>query len=298
MSFPRLPPHQESNIGWYEKGDSGGYFPSVASALEYKRLVDAQDYHNIRRVCLTALIDQVRRIGSCEVLDGRSCIVIDFGIGDGGGLASLGLNMRRIIGVDTSDHMIELARKQFEDSSFEGLVGGTEVLSKLSGPADVIVCLNTLGYLSAEDERKFWECSSNLLSPGGLLLIMTGNELFDLFALNSGTSAFFDCEFDVSRADRLLTMGVAERFVNARRKNPLNFPVELKKHGFATIATNYCMWHTIPPELWRLENGGSLRDARWSVRDFSIHALGLPESEAWRCLFQCSFFALGAHREG
>ena len=46
---------------------------------------------------------------------------------------------------------------------------------------------------------------------------MTGNELFDMYSLNSGTADFFKINFN-QKVSSLLTFGLTKRFKNAFRK--------------------------------------------------------------------------------
>jgi len=187
--------------------------------------------------------------------------------------------------------MIRLAEQQFQDKEFVGCVGGAERLAIVEEEVDALFCINTLGYLSQEEDAIFWHEAQRLLRPGGFLIIMTGNLLFDLFALNSGTADFFASEFKVDGASSLLTRGDQPRFANARRRNPLQFASELKSAGFRQLDTGFCMWHSVPPELLIANSGRSFREARWESRDFSIYDEMLSEEEKWQMLFRCSIFA-------
>ena len=53
------------------------------------------------------------------------------------------------------------------------------------------------GYLSNSALDDFISEQQRVLKEGGYLLIMYGNELFDMFALNSGTVNFFEKYFNL-----------------------------------------------------------------------------------------------------
>jgi len=289
MTTPRLPAHQDSGSDWYARGDSGGFFPTAESAEHYKRLIEEQSYHRVRHQCLRSLLRRSTDLFTRP--PSESYVVLDFGIGDGGEIRALELAARKIYGFDTSEHMIRLAEQQFQDKEFVGCVGGAERLAIVEEEVDALFCINTLGYLSQEEDAIFWHEAQRLLRPGGFLIIMTGNLLFDLFALNSGTADFFASEFKVDGASSLLTRGDQPRFANARRRNPLQFASELKSAGFRQLDTGFCMWHSVPPELLIANSGRSFREARWESRDFSIYDEMLSEEEKWQMLFRCSIFA-------
>lgn len=289
MRQPRLPSHQDLDSDWYSRGDSGGFFPTAESAEGYKQLIENNVYHKIRHQCLRSLLSR-----STDLLNGDSVesqVILDFGIGDGGELQSLKLPAKKLYGIDTSEHMIRLAQQRFQDREFVGFVGGAEKLAMIDEPVNALFCINTLGYLNDEEENVFWRESRRLLKPGGFLIIMTGNLLFDFFALNSGTADLFTSEFKVDNASSLLTRGDQPRFLNARRRNPLKFPSELRHAGFRQLDTGFCMWHRVPPELLIAELGQSVREARWNSRDFTVYDGVVSDDDKWQLLFRCSIFA-------
>jgi ubiquinone/menaquinone biosynthesis C-methylase UbiE len=292
---PRVPEHQKTVDDWYERGDSGGYFPTAESADEYQKLVAEQEYHLVRHQCLHNLIERSTNLFGQGSAGTRT--VLDFGVGDGSVLKALKLAAKRVYGIDTSDHMIKLAESQFSEREFLGLVGGAERLTDIDDSIDTVVCLNTLGYLDETETQTFWAGIQRLVTPGGYLILMTGNSLFDLFALNSGTADFFRTEFLVDDADSLLSRGREPRFINARRHNPLKFPEELRARGFNHLDTGFCMWHKLPPELLIQRDRLSLREARWLARDFLIHDSMISPEDKWQLYFRCSVFAVVAVRD-
>lgn len=295
MEKPRVPEHQTSVDDWYERGDSGGYFPTAESADEYQKFVAEQEYHLVRHRCLHNLIERSTNLYDLSSSGARS--VLDFGIGDGSELRALKLAAKRVYGIDTSDHMVKLAESQFSESEFLGFVGGAERLADIDDSIDIAVCLNTLGYLNETETQTFWTGVRRLVKPRGYLILMTGNSLFDLFALNSGTADFFRTDFLVDGAEGLLSRGRESRFINARRQNPLKFPQELRSHGFDHLDSAFCMWHRLPPELLIQRDHLSLRDARWQSRDFSIHDSMIAPEDRWQLYFRCSIFAVVAVRD-
>ncbi len=281
-----VPPHQDSNDkNWDQKGDWAGYFPTSESAQSYADEITDSAYHKDRLRALHALIHAE---GSPDY---SKSTILDFGIGDCGQFAKLDLHPKKVIGVDISQHMLDIAKDScsFE---FEGYCGSSDVLKDVpNNCADLTLCINTLGYLSGEDQKLFFLEAARIVKPGGFLLIMTGNELFDLFALNSGTSKFFESYFNQPKASDVLLDGKLERFKNADRRNPLNFCHELKKYGFKETAQSFSQWHCKLPSVANREFDGDLRKARAASRDHDFDPNSQPDINKWKSFFQCSMFA-------
>lgn len=282
----KKPPHMDLSKSDYRSNqDSGGYFPSLEDALQYEAKVKGTEYHSDRIRALKILVDQI---------DNPVKSVLDFGIGDGGTLLALDLKPSQIIGVDTSESMINLASTKLNAVAFNGYVGSIEQISNLdSESTDLVLCLNTLGYLDKEEQDLFFSESFRVLRTDGYLIVMTGNELFDLFALNSGTAEFFERHFNQNReliAD-LLEAGSDIRFKNANRRNPLNFGVEMQNYGFREVDQVFCSWHKIVPAAAIQMLKGDLQAARIQARDLKFDLSTLPKVELWKRFFCCSIFA-------
>ncbi|MDI1288498.1 MAG: class I SAM-dependent methyltransferase, partial [bacterium] len=287
MPLTPVPPHQDGSDGsWAEKGDAAGYFPTAESASEYAEGIGSSPYHRDRLRAIEELLAATPLRASPNALT-----VLDFGIGDGGELKALGLPMSRVVGVDTSEAMVGLAREKFGDGDFVGLIGSVDAIGGIEDESiDLVFCVNTLGYLDAADQTTFFEQASRVVRSDGYLIVVTGNELFDLFALNSGTAEFFAERLGVLGAADLLTEGTVARFRNASRRNPLNFNVVLQSHGFLEIGQAFASWHRVPPVMLT-RSGLTLSDARDQARDFTLDPSGLSPDESWRSLLQCSIFA-------
>jgi SAM-dependent methyltransferase len=188
--------------------------------------------------------------------------------------------------------MIDIAMNTLKKYDFHGYCGSVEIIRKIkTGSVDLILCLNVLGYLSKREQDLFFKESQRVLKRGGHLLIMTGNELFDLFALNAGTAEFFEKNFLQPMAIELLQQGKSKRFKNADRRNPLNFKAELKLFGLLEVGQSFSQWHKKIPALANIEFNGDLLSARSASRDHSINANDLLSKDEWKRLFCCSMFA-------
>ncbi len=98
-----------------------------------------------------------------------SSIVVDVGIGTGfiaeGALAT----GARVIGVDSSDHMLEEARKRFGTTPFEARSGDIESLPVGTGEVDVVLG-NMVLHHAADPPRAILEMA-RVLKPGGRIVI-------------------------------------------------------------------------------------------------------------------------------
>ena len=98
-----------------------------------------------------------------------SSIVADVGVGTGflstGALAA----GARVIGIDSSDRMLEEARKRFAREHFEARVGEIDALPLTTGEVDVVLANMVLHH--APDPPRAIREMSRVLKPGGRLVI-------------------------------------------------------------------------------------------------------------------------------
>lgn len=198
--------------------------------------------------------------------------------------------------VDTSPHMLEIAAQRFQGSTVRPMCGSIDRLTEIESESiDLLLCVNTLGYLQPLEQRSFFEQTFRVLRRRGHLILLTGNELLDLFALNSGTAEFFERNFNAN-VESLLTLGGTPRWVNADRRNPLNVAQELREYGLIQVRQSFSQWHREPPGVAFLDNPGELSVAREAARDHSWDPNDLSPVDSWQALFRCSIFGVLASR--
>lgn len=266
-------------------GDNAGFFETVESAEAYLKGANATtppDYHLDRMRALRLLIGQMDLPEAIKV--------IDFGCGDGMYFKELLSDHRidRLVGIDISSPMIELAGRGLADFPFEGHVGGAVAMRGIDGRFDVGLAIDVLGYLEDDELDIFYTEMSRLIRPGGYLIVMYGSELFDMFALNAGTATFFRKHFDAD-VEPLLTEAKANQYKPARRKNPLSFGAEIAPYGFEEVGQAFSQWHRTPPGLGN--RAPDVAAARLSMRDHAFDPNTLPQAERWKAMFRCSIFA-------
>lgn len=230
-------------------------------------------YHEGRLTIARRLLDQAGLVPGARV--------IDFGCGDGVFSRELAREGYEVLGIDPAEAMIALADDQ-NDGSAEFAVGGAAALAEV-GPCQAIVTLNVLAYLTDEEMATFWDALADVLEPGGVLVVSHSNELFDMFALNGGTSAFFAEHFTGGEpVASLLTAGDRVPAGYNVRANPLTFHEELAAHGLEQEAQAFFNLHPRPPALLGEGDEGRVLDPDAIAR--------VP---LWKQQFQCStMFAL------
>lgn len=266
--------------------DPGGYFPGLEEAEGYAATAVENAYGQDRvRACRSVLTPEI--LSSLR----QPPVVLDFGIGDGLFLSHLALQPGKVFGVDTSPHMLGLAERNLTGTSFVGLEGSVEKLAGIPDETfDLALCVDVEGYLEEVELYNLYSELGRVVRRGGCLVVQTGNELFDLYALNQGTEGFFQKNF-ATEVGELLTLSKTTKWSTAPRRNPLNFSAQLSLFGFEEVAQSFSQWHErIPSALVEFE-GMNLLEARLAARNHEIDPNQLGPLEGWKALFQCSMFA-------
>lgn len=251
--------------------ETGGYFPDAQKAENCAARAVESDYGKDR---VSAVAHLLEKAGVAA-----APMVVDFGGGDGSFLRDLSLNAEQIFLIEVSPHMLEVAANLFGSNNHKVLLGSVEQLANLGDAvADVVLCVNALGYLDGDEQEMFFGEAHRILKPGGKLVIMTGNELLDLCAINAGTASFFVQNFNADISE-LLVHASHERWLNADRANPLAFGALLHSFGFRGEAQTFSQWHTSPPGLAVLEAEGDIALARLQARDHAFDANLLADGE-------------------
>ena len=244
-------------------------------------------YHSHRLAVVRRLIDGLSLPSSRSV---------DFGCGDGVVTEHLARNGAVVTGIDIDRSMCLAARRRLRVADLDGDVrnGGLETLSSLeAGSVDNLVAINVVGYLTDQEERQFYAEASRVVKSGGGLVVMAGNELFDLYTLNAHTATFHAKHFgrDGRRVDRLLTHpNEPDRERRNIYNNPLTYRHMLRRYGFEEAQQEFANLHPLPPLL--MDPAGFADIDR---RDY-VDTLGWDESERWKLLFMCAMFGSRAVR--
>jgi hypothetical protein len=225
-------------------------------------------YHDARLLTAHRLFD---RTGLYEAR------IIDFGCGDGAFAWQLAAEGHVVHGTDVAENMVRLAREGPPDNATFS-VGSAFELADV-GECDCLIALNVLAYLTDDEHEAFWEAARRI---AGWILVSHSNEMFDLFALNDGTTAFFARHFDAD-VSSLLADEPNDRPSYNVRANPMSYPDELRARGFEEVERAFFNLHPAPPALL----GGYPDDGRITDPD------AIARVEPWKQMLQCStYFSL------
>lgn len=254
----------------------------------YRNSIDSP-YHRHRLAVIDALLAPLR-------LESSACL--DFGCGDGLLLERLAHRGARVAGMDTDAQMIEAAQARIERARIDAdaSVGGIDRLATIPAQSfDHVLAINVITYFSDEQEEQFYRDVHRILRPGGSLVAMHSNELFDLYTLNAYTARFFArwfVEEDVAAAvPGLLTHpDRPQRVVHNIRENPLTYRHKLERFGFQELQQEFANFHDRPPQLYAADVGTDINAKSYPG------TLGWPPEERWKLMFQCSMFGSRAAR--
>jgi ubiquinone/menaquinone biosynthesis C-methylase UbiE len=99
--------------------------------------------------------------------------VLDLGCGNGR-LAQLFVDKQvNYLGVDASEKMIEIAKKNYPDKNFAVMDALNLDLPEKS--FDAVICVSTLNHFEKKEHQRFIENVKKILKPGGYLLMVNWN---------------------------------------------------------------------------------------------------------------------------
>ncbi len=97
-------------------------------------------------------------------------IVLDFGCGPGAEVTEMALlGAKRVIGLDTSEKWLRLAREQAEKA---GIATRCDFVTSVAGPVDIIVSIDSFEHFAEPDA--VLQTMYSLLEPGGCVFISFG----------------------------------------------------------------------------------------------------------------------------
>jgi 2-polyprenyl-3-methyl-5-hydroxy-6-metoxy-1,4-benzoquinol methylase len=248
----------------------------------YKARIDGP-YHAHRLEVITTLLPP---------LDWQGAVCVDVGCGDGVMLERLARLGARVSGFDPNRDMVEAARRRLAAANLSGDVTTSDLraLTTIADRSvDCVLALNVLAYFSDDEAALYYTHVARILKPGGSLVVTHSNELFDLYALNAFTLAFFEKHFcGPGSAEQIASLlahpDVPERPSFNIRENPLTYRFKLAGYGLDEVQQEFANLHSRPPLLM---------DPRVHI---DIDSRGYPDTlnvapdRRWTLLFTSSMF--------
>ncbi len=145
-----------------------------------------------------------------DVIESRAATrsVLDVGCGTGDLVCDIAEMAIPATGIDFSDEMIDLARKEIGQRNLpkaDFVCRSIFDYDFSSNTFDVIAANGFIEYISYDERDRFFELAYRGLNPGGSLVVGSRNRLFNLFSLNSYTGK----EIAQGTATQLLAEAVA-----------------------------------------------------------------------------------------
>lgn len=267
----------KDNIDEYRIGLD--YYDTVANS--YIDTINSK-YHIHR---LSTAFDLIKNV------DLKNKICLDFGCGEGVFCEMLAKRGAQVIGFEPSEIMLQAARTRLKNYTNVVLVQGyaEDFLKYQVKNVALVTCINTLAYLTCNEEAIFYKAAMMKTNKDSLLLVTHSNELFDMFTMNKYTVEFFEKYFlpkntNKKNAGLLKYPSDPDRKKFNIRENPLAYKYKLKQFMFEEIKQSYCMYHSVPPLL----------DVSFDPDDIDkreyINTLNLQQEINWKLMFQCSIF--------
>lgn len=209
------------------------------------------------------VFETVRRL-----MDQGTGTLLDVGCGVGGFVARCLECGIAAYGIDCAERMISLAQETLKRAGFpENRVALADFFDYQSElPVRAITAIGVIWYY--EDKLKFLRKAHSLLEPGGCAAVIHRNSLFNLFALNEGTSRFLQDELLQHLPTKELESIVSELVtevpglsapiqkhtssaLHKSYENPLTIAALYSEAGFRIREICYVYIHPVPPRLRR-----------------------------------------------
>lgn len=123
---------------------------------------------------------------------------LDIGCGVGEmleALVELGAKPESLIGVDYSPAMVEKVRSLLGPKGLDkislSVADATDLKDIPDASIDVVLAIQTYGYIPSGLEARYYGEATRVLRPGGFLITAEANCLFDLYTLNRFTLGFY-----------------------------------------------------------------------------------------------------------
>lgn len=238
-------------------------------------------YHAHRLDVVSHVLDRV---------DVAARLCVDLGCGEGVHVEELARRGADVVGFDPAEELVASAAARMQRAALPARIerGGVEALEQFAGgTVDLLLAINVLHYFEDREEERFYREAGRVLMPGGSLVVVHSNELFDLFTLNRYTVEFHARHFGVEPhavATLLTRPNEPDRTTFNVRENPLTYAHKLARLGFDEVDQEFANFHPAQPLLM------DPRDHADVNRRSYPRTLGWGDEDRWKLFFTCSMF--------
>jgi 2-polyprenyl-3-methyl-5-hydroxy-6-metoxy-1,4-benzoquinol methylase len=220
--------------------------------------VERDPFEKLREELIFNLVQEYNLNGSKKILD--------IGCGIGGFILRCLQSGIDAQGIDCAESMISLAKSQLQNAGHdEKRVFLHDILEYQSlEKYNILTAIGVIWYYN--NKQRFLKKMYELLLPGGVVMVVHRNALFNLFAMNQGTLNFFSEHLltHLSEGDNqnilssieTAVSGLSEPIIkhtssalNKSYENPLDIKVMYMESGFEVIDLYYAYLHPTPPRL-------------------------------------------------
>ena len=227
-------------------------------------------------------------------------VILDFGCGSAENVITLIRMGHQVVGIDPVIEMVDLGRKNLRQAKLNeniiSLGGLTDLPKYKSNSFDIVASLNTLPYLTKNEEDFFFKQARRLIRGRGRIIVSQTNELIDLVTFNKYTVEFWNKKIipyiskNSKEQKELLRIfsshltnynipkknkhKISERdFIRKRRINPISYPQDLlKRHRLRVEQMRFTHFYPMPPQF--MESSEKYRDRIFLFeRKFKNHPL-------------------------
>ena len=155
----------EMKKDWNQYADSDPYFAIIRDPKKEGKW-DEKEFYHLGENEITGILEKCKNLNVAK----NKGIALDFGCGVGRLTEPLSKHFKKVIGIDVSDHMLELAKEHADKSKIKNIdYKGVESLSSIkSNSIDLVVTRFVLEHIPPTVAKKYIKEFTRILKPNGL----------------------------------------------------------------------------------------------------------------------------------
>lgn len=202
--------------------------------------------------------------------------ILDIACGNGFNTLYLKKRKYNAIGFDYSEVAIAQAEKKAKELKIKDNLFYFKDLNYLksikNNSYDVAIALGLTRYLKEKDINLLYKQTFRILKKGGIFIVSNDNDLFEMFAMNDGTTKFwcknieefsniksvlkpYNLEDKFNEIARLkkrkYSKNSVSKFIEKRSENPIIYDKFVSKFGFKLVKNSFHDSNVLPPLLER-----------------------------------------------